>query len=43
MLLMLPMMMITMMIMVEMKRVLRILVTMMKIRTCLQKESCNVF
>ena len=44
MLLMLPiMMMITVMIMVEMKRVLRILVTMMKIRTCLHKESCNVF
>ena len=43
MLLMLLMMMITVMIMVEIKRVLRILVTMMKIRTCLHKESCNVF
>ena len=32
-----------MMIMVEMKRVLRIVVTMMNIRTCLHKESCNVF
>ena len=42
MLLMLPMMMITMMIMVEMKRVLRILVTMMKIRTCLQVVMCFV-
>ena len=29
--------------MVEMKRVLRDLVTMMKFRTFLNKESCNVF
>ena len=41
MLLMLTMMMTTMM--VEMKRVLRVLVTMIKLRTCLHKASCNVF
>ena len=35
-------MMMTMM-MVEVKRVLRVLVTMIKLRTCLHKESCNVF
>ena len=35
-------MMMTMM-MVEMKRVLRVLVTMIKLRTCLHKASCNVF
>ena len=42
--LMLPMMimMITMPV-VEMKRVLRVWVTMMKFRTCLHKEGCNVF
>ena len=42
--LMLPMMimMITMLV-VEMKRVLRVWVTMMKFRTCLHKEGCNVF
>ena len=38
-LLMLPM----MMMMVKMKRLLRDLVTMMKFRTFLHKESCNVF
>ena len=31
------------MMMVEMKRVLRVLVTMIKLRTCLHKASCNVF
>ena len=43
MLLMQPMMMMMTMMMVEMKRVLRVLVTMMKFRTFLDKESCNVF
>ena len=32
-----------MMMMVEMKRVLRVLGTMMKFRTCLHKDGCNVF
>ena len=42
--LMLPMMMmIITMLAVEMKRVLRVLVTMMNFRTCLHKEGCNVF
>ena len=40
--LMLPMMMMITMLVVEMKRVLRVLVTMMKFRTCLHKEGCNV-
>ena len=43
MLLMPPMMMMMTMMMGEMKRVLRDLVTMMKFRTFLHKESCNVF
>ena len=37
------MMMIITMLAVEMKRVLRILVTMMNFRICLHKEGCNVF
>ena len=45
--LMLPMMMMMMMmitmLVVEMKRVLRVWATMMKFRTCLHKEGCNVF
>ena len=43
MLLMLPMVMMMTVMMVEMKRVLRDLVIMMRFRTFLHKESCNVF
>ena len=43
MLLMLPMMMMMTMMILEMKIVLRVLVTMMRFRTCLHKDNCNVF